>query len=376
MRVFFSAGEASGDALGAALIEALRAKDPALEAYGMGGPRMAAAGCRIEQDAAELNVMGLVEVLRHLPRLFRLRDRVVQLALQNRPDVAVLIDVPDFNVRVAKQLKAAGIKVAFYVGPSVWAWRPGRVERYRRVLDRLLVLFPFEAPIWARAGVDVVCVGHPMLDEIPAPAAGALIRPRTVALLPGSRRGEVERHFPIMLAAAQRLLQSGHAERFVVPVAPTLDPEWLRGFVARAGLFERVELVEDRDGPLRRAAVASSELALVVSGTATLETALLGRPQIIFYRANWLSYWVYRLMVTLTHVGLPNIIAGREVAPELLQGKLTPESLAAAAGQILGDPAAKAAAVQATLEIRERLGPPGGAVRAAEAVQALVGRPG
>lgn len=376
MRVFFSAGEASGDALGAALIEALKAKDPALEAYGMGGPRMAAAGCRVEQDAAELNVMGLVEVLRHLPRLFRLRDRVVQLALQNRPDVAVLIDVPDFNVRVAKQLKAAGIKVAFYVGPSVWAWRPGRVERYRRVLDRLLVLFPFEAPIWARAGVDVVCVGHPMLDEIPAPAAGALIRPKTVALLPGSRRGEIQRHFPLMLAAAQRLLQRGLAERFVVPVAPTVDVEWLRGFVARAGLSERVELVEDRDGPLRRAAVASSELALVVSGTATLETALLGRPQIIFYRANWLSYWVYRLMVTLTHVGLPNIIAGREVAPELLQGKLTAESLAAAAAQLLGDPAAKAAAVQATAEIRDRLGPPGGAARAAAAVLALAERAG
>lgn len=368
MRVFFSAGEASGDALGAALIAALKARDPSLEAYGMGGPRMTAAGLRREVDASELNVMGLVEVLRHLPRLFRLRDRVVQVALQNPPDVAVLIDVPDFNVRVAQHLKAAGIKVVFYVGPSVWAWRPGRVHRYRRVLDRLLVLFPFERPIWERAGVDVVCVGHPMLDEIPQAATSALIRPRTVALLPGSRRGEVERHFGIMLEAARRLVERGLVERFVVPVAPTLEVEWLRGFVARAGLLERTELVEDVEGPRRRAAVAGSELAMVVSGTATLETALLGRPQIIAYRANWISYWIYRLMITLRHVGLPNIIAGREVAPELLQGKLTAEGLAQAAARILSDPGAKAEAVQATAEIRDRLGPPGGAERAAAAV--------
>jgi lipid-A-disaccharide synthase len=365
MRVFISAGEASGDALGAALISALKAADPELVAFGMGGPRMAALGFEVKKDSKELNVNGLVEVLRHLPRLFRLKDEVAAIAIDGKPDVAVLIDVPDFNVRVAKKLKAAGIKVAFYVAPTVWAWRPGRVKKYAPVIDRLMVLFPFELPLWQKAGVDVTCVGHPLLDEIPTASPAALIRRKTIALLPGSRPGEIHRHFSIMLGAAKRLLGESVADRFVVPVAPTLDSAWLRSLIAAAGLGSEVELVEDRDGALRRAAIAESELALVVSGTATLETALIGRPQVLFYRLTKLSHVLTRLLMKIPDFGLPNIILGRRAVPELEQEQMSVEALVAESKRLLADRDAQASINR---EIRDRLGPPGAADRAAEVV--------
>ncbi|MCK6550051.1 lipid-A-disaccharide synthase, partial [Myxococcota bacterium] len=227
MKVFISAGEASGDALGAALLEALARRGVDVEAFGMGGPRMQALGFRVVRDASELNVVGLVEVLRHLPRLFALRDDLARRAIDARPDLAILIDVPDFNLRVAKALKRAGIPVIFYVGPSVWAWRPWRARTFARHIDRLLVLFPFELPVWQRAGVDVVCVGHPLVDELPAATNPRALVPadpaaRTVALLPGSRWSELDRHLGVMLDAATQLRDRRVATRFVLPVAPTL----------------------------------------------------------------------------------------------------------------------------------------------------------
>jgi lipid-A-disaccharide synthase len=374
VKVFISAGEASGDALGASLQEALQTLAPGVETYGLGGPRMVAGGFRALRDARELSVMGLFEVLRHLPRLFRLRDALAAAALADRPDVAVLVDAPDFNIRLAEKLHAAGIPVLFYVGPSVWAWRPGRVKRYRPHIDKLLVLFPFEVPIWQAAGVDVECVGHPLVEEVPEPAPAALVEAKTVALLPGSRRGEIRRHLALMLEAARRLVAEAGVERFVLPVAPTLDAAWLAEYVQQAGLTDRVELVEDPAGPGRRAAIARAAAALVVSGTATLETALVGRPQVIFYRVHWLTYAIGRRLMRVRHFGLPNIILGREVATELLQGELTPERLAAEAKRLLVEPAARAAALEACRSVRAALPPAGAGLRAARAVLALAGR--
>lgn len=378
MKLFISAGEASGDALGAHLLRALREREPGLEAFGMGGPLMAASGFRKLRDANEIGVVGLVEVLRHLPRLFRLVSELAEAAIAERPDAAVLVDVPDFNIRLARKLTEAGIPVIFYVGPSVWAWRPGRVRRYAPWMKRLLVLFPFEVPIWQRAGVDVVCVGHPLLDELPAPIADArqlaLDGARTVALLPGSRRSEIRRHLATLLEAAALLAERKIAQRFVLPVAPTLDAAKIAEEVERSPARELVTLVAAPDGDPRprREAIARSELALVASGTATLETALVGRPQVIFYRVSWLSWILGKPFVRVSFMGLVNLIAGREIAPELLQGRFDARRLADAAARLLADAAARRDAIEGIAAVRDVLGEPGAAARAADAVLEVV----
>lgn len=363
MKLFISAGEASGDALGARLLEALLAKEPDLETFGMGGALMTDLGFRAIRDAGEVGVVGLVEVIRHLPRLFRLKDALADAAIAEGPDLAVLIDVPDFNIRLAKRLKQAGIPVVFYVGPSVWAWRPGRAARYARWIDKLLVLFPFERPIWQAAGVDVECVGHPLLDEIPAFAPSPDPPSRTIALLPGSRRSEVRRHLDTMLAAAARLKAESVADRFVIPVAPSLDAAAIAEAVERSDAKGAVQLVTGGAGP-RRQAIAAADLALVASGTATLETALIGRPQVVCYRVSWLSWLIGRPFVKVRFLGLVNLIAGSEVAPELLQGNFTAPRLVAAAREVLEGPAQQAG----NAEVRAALGAGRAAERAAAAV--------
>jgi lipid-A-disaccharide synthase len=374
MRIFISAGEASGDALGAALLAALKDRVPELTAFGMGGPRMKALGFEAHHDAREVGVVGLVEVLRHLPRLFRLKDELADLAIVQKPDVAVLIDVPDFNIRVAKRLKKAGIPVVFYVAPSAWAWRSSRVHSYKKHIDRLLVLFPFELPVWERAGVDVLCVGHPLIDEIPMATVEPDLSIRTIALLPGSRRGEVHRHLGTMLAAAKILLSRGLVERFVLPVAPTLDRTELSSQIDAAELTGKVDLVEGTAGDPepRRKAVAGSSVALVASGTATLETALIGVPQVIFYRVSALSWFIMRKLTKITHLGLPNIIAGREIAPELLQKDFTVAALVETATKVLSSRPVAQASRLAYAEVRAKLGDTGAAKRAADAVLEIV----
>lgn len=336
----------------------------------MGGPAMKAAGFRALHGIEELGVVGLLEVLRHLPRLFGLVRDLAEQAIALRPDVAVLIDVPDFNLRLARRLAAAGIPVIFYVGPSVWAWRSGRVAAFRRVATKMLVLFPFEVEVWRQAGVDVSCVGHPLLDEIPTKAVAR--RPRTVALLPGSRRSEVKRHLSILLEAAQRLRDRGKADRFVIPVAPSLDAGELQRLVDQSSVASAVELVSSGVDPEpRRTAVQEASVALVASGTATLETALLGTPQVILYRVNALSYWLGRLLTKIRFLGLPNLISGRGIVPELLQSDLSPERLSAAAEDVLSNPVPQASAL---LELRERLGPGGASAKAADLVMEVLSR--
>ena len=376
LRIFVSAGEASGDALGASLMRALKARRDGLSFYGMGGREMVAEGLTKHRDASEVAVVGLVEVIRHLPRLFRLKAELASIAIEGKPDVAVLIDVPDFNVRLAGVLRRAGIPVVFYVGPSVWAWRRGRVNAFKRVIDRLLVLFPFETPVWTEAGVDAICVGHPLVDQvrpIDHSDQGAS-KSKTIALLPGSRKSELDRLLAVMLDAAQRLAEEGAADSFVLPVAPTLDASQLADRIVSHPIGPRVQLITG-DAEARRAAIADVRLAIVASGTASLETALMGLPQIIVYRVNALTFWLAKMMTKLRHLGLPNIIAGREVAPELLQGRLTAENLAAQAKVLLADGAERQRALEGAREIRAKLGDQGAAERAAEAVLTLVEPP-
>jgi lipid-A-disaccharide synthase len=385
VRVFISAGEASGDALGASLLHELQKSAPDVEAFGMGGPRMTSLGFRAIEDSNAIGVVGVLEVLRHLPRLFALNRTLAERAIGEKPDVAVLIDVPDFNLRLARRLKRANIPVVFYVGPSVWAWRKWRIRSFARAVDRMLVLFPFEVDVWKEAGVDVVCVGHPLLDEIPEPAPGEVMDGKTIALLPGSRRSEIARHLGPMLEAASLLKGRGLVDRFVLPVAPGLDPRLFHAMIDayHAAVLKdapkpKIDLVMQSAGdPMpRRRAIAQASVALVASGTATLETALLGRPQVIVYRVSGLTYAIARLLARVKHLGLVNLIAGREIAKELLQGALTPPALADAAALLLRDDRARQDALLGYDEVRRRIGDPGASSRAAESVLALARRAG
>ena len=362
MSVFLVAGEASGDLHASNLLLALRRVDPGIEAFGVGGERLREAGLECVAHSEELSLMGLAEVVRDLPRLWRLSRRVRRVALERRPRVAVLVDSPDFNLPLARVLRKAGIPVVIYVSPQLWAWRAGRVKRIRRDVRSVLCILPFEVDFYGRHGVPAEFVGHPLMDELapvmrelPAPA------PHALALLPGSRWHEVESLMPSMLAAAARLGASIPDLKVRLIVAPGLDPERLRALAAGA----QVELVTSD----RHRALAACGAALVASGTATLECALLGVPRVVGYRLHAASYLMARWLVRVPHVALVNLVAGAGVVPELVQDAFTPEALAREAGALLRGAGEQQRAGLA--EVRRRLGEVGASDRAARAVLAV-----
>ncbi len=361
MQVLMVAGEASGDLHAANLLRALRTRVPGLEAFGVGGERLRAEGISCVARAEELSVMGLVEVVRELPRLVALARRVRREALARRPDVAVLVDSPDFNLPLARHLDLAGIPVVVYVSPQLWAWRQWRVRQIRRHVRRVLCILPFEVPFYERHRVPAVYVGHPLMDELgPMAGAAAAARPGRVALLPGSRWHEVEALLPTMLAACQTLARAGVGLDVKLLAAPGLALPRLEKAVAAAGL--PLEMVAEE----RAAALASSSAALVASGTATLECAILGVPMAVCYRLHPASYLAARLLVKVPHVSLANLVAGRGVVPELIQRSLTAPALAATLRDLLGEGGERQRNELA--DIRARLGGPGASDRAAAAV--------
>jgi lipid-A-disaccharide synthase len=338
----FVAGEASGDLLAAPLITALRERLPGVRCAGIAGERMIEAGATAWWHVRELSVRGYAEVLRELPRLLRMRAALRARFLEERPAVVVGVDSPDFNLRLEMQLRAAGVPTVHYVSPSIWAWRPKRIEKVRRAADRVLLVFPFEQRIYDEAGIAATFVGHPLASVIAPQADVAAARSRlgvtgegpVIALLPGSRRAEVQHIGPAFVEAAALMLRREPRCRFVLPVA---EPR-LRGLLAPAlgaigAAAERVSLFEGRSHDCLEAA----DGALVASGTATLETALFGKPMVIAYRMPAASYWIMRQMGTVTHVGLPNILAGASLVPELLQDDATPEKLSETLLALLDD---------------------------------------
>jgi len=336
------AGEPSGDALGLHLIQALRRHLPQARFTGIGGPRMESAGFQALVPMEKLSVMGFVEVLRHLPELYGVRRRLLAHFLNERPRLFVGIDAPEFNLGLELKLRTAGVPTAHYVSPSIWAWRAGRIHKIRRAVSKMLVLFPFEAKLYERAGVPVAYVGHPLADllgKFPAPAAvrEQLRLPATgkiVALLPGSRVTEVKRLADLFVATAERITESVPGVQFLVP------------FVSRETreLFETA-LYRREIGALSMSmmfghaheAMAAADVVLAASGTATLEAALLKRPMVITYKAAPLTVFIHRRLAYLPYVGLPNVLAGRFVVPELLHEEATPENLAQAVTNLLFD---------------------------------------
>ena len=377
-RIALVAGEASGDLLGAGLVKALRERFPDARFAGIGGPAMRAAGLEAWFDASELAVMGLSEVLSHLPRLLRLRRALRERVLAWKPDVFVGIDAPDFNLGVERWLKRRGVRTVHYVSPSVWAWRESRAEKIGRSADRVLCLFPMEPAIYARHGVDARFVGHPLADAIAldpdrAAARDALGLPfhaPALALLPGSRLGEIERMLPPFLDAATLV-----AERIadLALLLPAANPGCAQAIEAQLRRFPalaaRVRLL---DGQAQRAMIAA-DVVLLASGTAALEAMLCKRPMVVGHRIAPATYRIVKALGLLKsrHVSLPNVLAGEDVVPELLQDACTPQNLASAVLQWFGQPEAVAALRPRFRAIHESLRRDASA-RAADAVAELL----
>lgn len=371
-RVMVSCGEPSGDLYAGALARALREIEPATEVFGLGGEHLAGAGARLSGDYHGISVTGLVEVVRLLPRTYALYRRLVQAAREARPDVFVAIDFPDFNFRLASAMRRLGIPVVYYIGPQLWAWRPGRLRTMKRLAHQVLVIFPFEVAIYEQAGVPVQFVGHPLVELTPRLGPPADVRSSlglaagdpTVALLPGSRPNEVRLLLPVLLEAAARLAASRPDLQFVLARAPGLDDALFEPVArAQAAGLRLVAVASQTD-----AALAASDVVVTASGTATVQTAIHGKPMVIVYRLSPLTYALGIRFVKVDTYGMVNLVAGRRIVPELIQDACTPEAVAAETGRLLGDGAARAAVVAGLEEVQARLGGPGASRRAAEAV--------
>jgi lipid-A-disaccharide synthase len=357
--IFLSAGEASGERYGAALMESARRLVPGARFFGLGGARMAALGFRPVVRAEDVAHMGITEVVRHAPYIYGQFQRLKRAIAAERPALAVLIDFPDVNLRLAEHLHRHGIPVIYFVSPQLWAWKKRRIRRVQRFVDRMLVIFPFEEPFYRERGVAAEFVGHPLADLAPpevtreafARQHGLDASKPWVALLPGSRQREVHLNLPTMLEAATML---GDTYQYVVPVAPTLPPQTvpaiLTDFRAARPSGARPVLVEDA-----RAALHHSRGSVVASGTATVEAALEGNPFVVVYRLSKVSYAIARRFVTVPHVAMANLIAGRRLVPELIQDEFTAGNIVHALRPLLAEAPARREAIAGLREVRERL---------------------
>jgi lipid-A-disaccharide synthase len=366
-------GEASGDAHGAQLVQALHRRDPALKIYGVAGEQLRRMRFEALFSVAQLTGMGLVELFGNFGNLWRAYALLKRALKERRPDLLVLIDFPDFNLRLAKLAKSLRIPVLYYVSPQIWAWRKGRVRQIARWVDHMAVIFPFEAPFYTRHGVKVTFVGHPLLESVRACAdRTATLRKLgldpdklAIALLPGSRRAEVSRHAPLMRDAAALLAQEREAQFFCV-CASTIDAGALAALIEHPSV--RIPVVKEN----RYDAIHAADLAWAASGTVTLETALLGRPMIIVYRLSWPTFLIARMLVRVDHIGMVNLIAGERLVPELIQNEAVPERIAAESRALLDDAPARATIAAKLTGLRERLGGPGAAERVADLALAMI----
>ena len=345
-----------------------------MEISAVGGEALQSEGARIVFDVARIAGMGLTELAGNLTSLWRAYSRVKKILREQRPSLLILIDFPDFNMRVARVAKGLGVPVLYYITPQVWAWRQGRIAEIARLADRVAVVFPFEAPLYERAGVKVEFVGHPLLDVARASRSreetlarlGLDPSRQTIALLPGSRRREVAYHLPAMIEAAE-ILSRETALQFVLVRASTVDRESLEQNLSRASVS-----VSLSDGDAYNV-LHACDLAWTASGTATLETALMLRPMVIVYRLARMTYALARRLVRVDFIGMANIIAGEKVVPELIQNEVTAEKIAAESRAILGDRELRERMISKLSEVRAKLGSPGAAARTADIALAMMG---
>lgn len=369
-RVFISAGEASGDLHGANLVKALRTLVPDVRVEGVGGDRLRAEGVHVHLDIKGLAITGIFEVIVRIPRVYSAFRRMVNMLADQRPDVAVLIDAPEFNIRLARKAHQLGIPVVYYISPQVWAWRKHRIRELARICRKMLVILPFEADVYREAGMDVEFVGHPLLDQPMKPGRredllrdlGLAQEGPLVTLLPGSRNNELEHMGPVLAETAALLHQRLPGVKTIVPLARTVPEERAQKIFGR--VTPQTRLVHDRTYD----AIAAADLALACSGTVTLETALLGTPLVVLYKTSPLTYFIAQRLVSVDHVSLVNLVAGRRAVPEYIQDAANPEELAACAQRILADPAELARLRAEMVDVRSKLGEPGASERVARAI--------
>jgi len=370
MKLMMVAGEMSGDNHGGALLAGLNRRLQGLDVFGIGGPRMRAAGLRLIHDLSELQAHGLFELLVHLPRLYRVLWRMEALLDSERPDAVVLIDYPGFNLKLAEAAKRRGIPVLYYSSPQIWAWRGGRIKTVARTVAKIIVLFPFEEALYRKAGVDAEFLGHPLVGEAAPQDQVAALQARlggaeglpVAALIPGSRPAELKRILPALLDGVRLIEQAGWHGRWILPLAPNLDGQAVSQQVAEAGVPVRVE-----PGSFLPT-LKLARFALVASGTASMQVALAGIPCVVVYRVAPLSWWVGRPFAYVRHFAMVNILAGREIVTELLQNDLTPERVRDAFLALARDPERQAAVRQALAETTAALGAPGAYGRAADSI--------
>ena len=365
-RLYLVAGESSGDLHGANLIRALRQHDPDLECEGLGGRRMAAEGMTLHYDLAAHAIMGFSEVVKSLGLIRRLFNQSAARLREGRPDALVLIDYPGFNMRLARFAHALGIKVIFYISPQVWAWRRGRVKTLARILDKMLVILPFEKEIYDAAGLDCAYVGHPLLDHVAAfEPKGTFVSEMTIGLMPGSRQQEIQRIFPIMLEVAHGLRFRYPGARFVTPC---VDDDRRGQIDELAGDFP-LETVVGGTYEL----LSAARFCLVASGTATVETLLFNVPMIVLYRTSGITYRLARRLAQVDTIAMVNILAGRKFVPEFVQQDAVPETILVEAAKLIEDGPERAAMTDEFERVRDMLGQGGASENAAREIFATLG---
>lgn len=375
LRIGIVAGEVSGDQLGAGLIRALRAQNPGVIVEGVAGPAMREAGCDAWEDAETLSVMGLVEPLRVLPRLLRLRRSLIRRWVQNPPDVFVGVDAPDFNLGLEKALRGRGITTVHYVSPTVWAWRQGRVRTVAKAVDKVLCLFPFEVKFYKAHDVAAEFVGHPLADNVNLGIEMTTVRreldltaSKVVAVLPGSRRSEMDRLGPVFAKACAHLLKRYPAMQFVAPMVSQSLRSAFEAQIEEAGVAGHVKVIDGRAD----LAISAADVVLLASGTASLQTALLGRPMVAAYKLSPVTLLLQRLfrIVKVKYFAMPNLLTDQPMVPEFLQNAATPEALAAAVADLLNDAPRRAGIERQFAALRATLAR-GAQVRAARAILGL-----
>lgn len=369
MRVMLSCGEASGDLYAGALVEALRARVPEIDVFGLGGDRFKAAGGRLVADFHGIAVTGLLEAVRILPDSYALYRRLVNAARTERPDVLVLIDFPDFNFRLMAAVKRLGVPVVYYVSPQLWAWRPGRIQTMKALVDLVLPIFPFEERLYRAEGVDVTFVGHPLVELVDVRESREQLTARLdldparpiVSLLPGSRPNELHRIVPVLAAAVPRIASAVVGTQFLVARAPNLPDSF---FLPFQGSGAPVRIVEGATDDV----LAASDAVITASGTATVQTALHGKPMVVVYRLSPVTYKLGKPLVRVSMYSMVNLVAGARIVEELIQERCTPENVAREAVDLLTNPERVADMREQLAIVRDKLGGIGASGRAADAI--------
>jgi lipid-A-disaccharide synthase len=371
-KILIVAGEASGDLHGANLVSALKKIDPQMRFFGLGGKHMREAGVEIAYDLTSLAVVGFFEIFKNYGHFKKIFDTIVQKIKEAKPEAAILIDYPGFNLRLTSELKKMGIKVIYFISPQVWAWGKKRIIFIRKNIDLMLVLFKFEEILYRDGAFNVKFIGHPLLDIVKPvmersqlfESIGFKNEPRTIVLLPGSREREIINHLPVMLEAAQKIYSTDKNTQFLICRAQTIQRQLMKDIIDKRKVDFPYKVLDDRtyDG------VNASDLALVASGTATLETAILNKPMIIIYKVSFLTWILAKLFIKIPYIGLVNVVAGQKIVPELTQFDATPQKISKLALELLNDTKSRGKICAELYALKNTLGIPGASQRAAQEI--------